>query len=448
MNLRKVSALAGVAVLAFAACSTTGGTPAPTTPPASQGGGAESQPPAASGGAPSAPASVDTSKGTVKVAVELPYQGSEKAASEPIFNGIKLAVKEAGGGAGGYAIEVPDVFDDAVNGAHDPQTGARNVTTIATDPEFVAVIGPLNSSVAAAQIPITNEAGLLQCSPANTNEGLTKPEFGALDVRKANPDKINYVRVVTTDDNQGPAAARYMLERLSLKNIFIIDDTETFGDGIADNFQKYLEDNGGTVADRQGVPKTTTDYAPIMTAAKAKNPDGIYFGGVTATGGARILNAAIQAGLDVPYVGPDGIYDGSAATKDSFLNLAGANAKNSYATAAAVGDFPGREEFAARYKAEYGSDPTGYSATGYACAQVVIDALNRANPSGDMAAVREAVRAAAVDPSATYTTVIGEFKFDENGDTSQKIISFYAFDPAGADGKGDWVFKEQLDFAK
>jgi branched-chain amino acid transport system substrate-binding protein len=448
MNFRKVSALAGVAVLAFAACSTTGGTPAPTSPAASEGGA--SQPPAASGSAaaPSGPASADTSKGTVKVAVELPYQGSEKAASEPIFNGIKLAVKEAGGGAGGYAIDVPDVFDDAVNGAHDPQTGARNMTTIATDPEFVAVIGPLNSSVAAAQIPISNEAGLLQCSPANTNEGLTKPEFGALDVRKANPDKINYVRVVTTDDNQGPAAARYMLERLSLKNIFIIDDTETFGDGIADNFQKYLEANGGTVADRQGVPKTTTDYAPIMTAAKAKNPEAIYFGGVTATGGARILKAAVQAGLDVPYVGPDGIYDGSAKTKDSFLNLAGADAKNAYATAAAVGDFPGREEFAARYKAEYGSDPTGYSATGYACAQVVIDALNRANPSGDMAAVREAVRAAAVDTSVTYTTVIGEFKFDENGDTSQKIISFYAFDPAGADGKGDWTFKEQLDFAK
>ena len=448
MNFRKVSALAGVAVLAFAACSTPGATTAPTSVPST--GGTESQPPAASGSAaaPSGPASADTSKGTVKLAVALPYQGSEKAASEPIFNGIKLAVKEAGGGAGGYAIEVPDVFDDAVNGAHDPQTGARNVTTISTDPDFVAIIGPLNSSVAAAEIPITNEAQILQCSPANTNEGLTKPEFGALDVRKANPDKINYVRVVTTDDNQGPAAAKYILERLNLKNVFIIDDTETFGDGIADNFQAYLEANGGTTVDRQGVPKTTTDYAPIMTAAKAKNPEAIYFGGVTATGGARILKAAIQAGLDVPYIGPDGIYDGSGATANSFLNLAGADAKNAYATAAAVGDYPGREEFEARYQAEYGSAPTGYSATGYACAQVVIAALNKANPSGDMAAVREAVRAAAVDTSVTYDSVIGSFKFDENGDTSQKIISFYAFDPAGADGKGDWVFKEQLDFAQ
>ena len=450
MKFRKISVLAGGAVLAFAACTGGGATTAPTTAPASAGG-TESEPPAASGSAaaPSGPASADTSKGTVKVAVALPFQGSEKAASEPIFNGVKLAFKEAGGGAGGYAVEVPDVFDDAVNGAHDPQTGARNMTTIATDPDFVAIIGPLNSSVAAAEIPITNEAQILQCSPANTAEGLTKPDFGALDVRKANPDKINYVRVVTTDDNQGPAAARYILENLGKKNVFIIDDTETFGDGIADNFQAYLEANGGTTVDRQGVPKTTTDYGPIMTAAAAKNPEAIYFGGVTATGGARILNAAVQAGLgEIPYVGPDGIFDGSAKTKDSFLNLAGANAKNSYATAAAIGDYPGRAEFAARYEAEYGSAPTGYSATGYACAQVVIDALNRAAEASDMAALRENLRAAAVEPGVTYDTVIGKFTFDENGDTSQEIISFYAFDPAGADGAGDWVFKEQIDFAQ
>jgi branched-chain amino acid transport system substrate-binding protein len=438
MRLTKVSALAGAAVLAFAACST----PGAATPAAPTGGAAS---PSAGGSAAASPG--DTSKGTVNIAIELPQQGSELAASEPIINGIKLAVKEAGGAAGGYAVEIPNsvIFDDAKDGAHDPQTGAQNMNAIVALPDVVAVIGPLNSSVAKVQIPISNEAQLLQCSPANTNEGLTKPDFGALDIRKANPDKINYIRVVTTDDNQGPAAAKYILENLAKKSVYIIDDTETFGKVIADNFEKYFEDNGGTVVARDGVPKTTTDYSAILTAAKAKNPEAIYFGGVTATGGARILKAAVAAGLgDIPYVGPDGIYDGSSATKDSFLNLAGDDAKNSYATAAAVGDFPGREEFAARYKAEYGADPTGYSATGYACAQVVLDAINRAAPASDMAALKESVRVAAVDTSVTYTTVLGEIKFDENGDTSQKIISFYAYDPATK----DWVFKEQVDFAQ
>src|SRR5688572_26291036 len=106
MRLTKVSALAGAAVLAFAACSA----PGAATPGAASPGG--ESPGAASPGAASPG---DTSKGTVNIAIELPQQGSELAASEPIINGIKLAVKEAGGAAGGYAVEIPNsvIFDDA-----------------------------------------------------------------------------------------------------------------------------------------------------------------------------------------------------------------------------------------------------------------------------------------------------------------------------------------------
>jgi branched-chain amino acid transport system substrate-binding protein len=434
MKLRKLGVLVAAGLMAFAGCTQTG---APSTAPSASG--------AASG---SAAASGDTSKGTVNIAIELPQQGSDLAASEPIINAIKLAVKEAGGAAGGWKIEIPNsvIFDDSKDGHFDPQTGAQNMGNIVTIEPVIAVVGPVNSSVAKVQIPISNEAGLLQCSPANTNEGLTKPEFGALNIRKANPDKINYVRVVTTDDNQGPAAAKYILETLQKKKVYIIDSTDTFGKGIADNFQKYLEANGGTTVARDGAPKTTTDYTSLMTAAAAKQPEAIYFGGVTADGGARILKAAVAAGMgNIPFVGPDGIYDGSAATKDSFLNLAGDDAKNAIATAAAIGDFPGRADFAAKFKAEYGKDPTGYGATGYACTQMILDALKRAGPTAtDLKDLREKVRAAAVDTTAKYTTIIGEFSFDKNGDTTQKIISFYTYDPATK----DWVFKSQLDFGK
>jgi branched-chain amino acid transport system substrate-binding protein len=438
MKFRRMSALAGASALLIAACSTPGAT---TSPAASTGGGASAPAGSAAAG--------DTSKGTVNIAIELPQQGSELAASQPIIDGIRLAVKDVGGAAGGYKIDIPQsvIFDDAKDGVHDPQTGAQNMGNIVTQDPVIAVIGPVNSSVAKVQIPISNEAGLLQCSPANTNEGLTKPEFGALDIRKAQPDKINYIRTVTTDDNQGPAAAKYILETLGKKKVYIIDSTDTFGKGIADNFQKYLTANGGTVAARDGAPKTTTDYTSLMTAAAAKQPEAIYFGGVTADGGARILKAAAAAGMGgIPFIGPDGIYDGSATTKDSFLNLAGDDAKNAFATAAAVGDFPGRQDFNNKFKAEYGRDATGYAATGYACAQVVIDALKRAGTAGasDMKDLREKVRAAAVDTSVKYTTIIGEFSFDKNGDTSQKIISFYGYDPATK----DWVFKSQVDFAK
>jgi len=428
MKLHKVGALAAVSIMAFAACS--------------NGGGGSAAP---SGG--SAAAGGDTSKGTVKIAIELPQQGSEKAASDPIINGIKLAVKQAGGAAGGYKIDVPQsaIYDDALNGAHDPQTGANNMTKVVTDATTVAVIGPLNSSVALAQIPISNGSGLLQCSPANTNPDLTKGDPAKQIRTKPN----NYIRVVTTDDVQGPAASQYIFDVLKKKSVYIIDDTETFGKGVADAFEADFVKSGGTVVKHDAAPKTTQDYVTIMTAAAALKPEAIYFGGVTATGGARILLAAAQAGLgDVPYVSPDGINDGSGATKDSFLNLAGAAAKNSYSTLAGAGTFPAKDQFDKDYKAEYGIDATGYAGQGYGCAQVVIDAIGRAGATAaDANAMREAVRVAGTATDHTYKTILGDITFDANGDTSQKIVSIYSFDAAGAGGKGDWKFATQVDYA-
>ena len=411
MKLRNIGVLATVAVVAFSACN---------QPPAASG-------PGGSGGA---------SKGTVNFAIELPQQGSEKAASDPIINGIKLAVKDAGGAVGGYTITIPNsvIKDDALNGVHDPQTGAANMTQLVAIPEVIGVIGPLNSNVADAQIPISSAGGLAQCSPANTNPDLTKGEHAA-ELRAGKPN--NYIRVVTTDDVQGPAAAQYIYNVLGKKSVYIIDDTEIFGKGVADTFEVAFKEFGGTVVKRDGAPKTTQDYVSLMTAAAALNPESIYFGGVTASGGARILLAAVQAGLgDIPYVGPDGINDGDASTQDSFLNLAGDAAENSYSTLAGIGTFEGKEAFDAAYEAEYGMAATGYAAQGYTCAQIFLDALERAaatNPA-DLAALREAMRVAVVDTSITYETVQGDITFDENGDTSQLIVSIYSFDAEG----GTW----------
>ena len=210
MKLTRLGALAGSAILVLGACGTN------------------------TAAAPTA----------IKIAIELPLQGSEKAASQPIINGIRLAVKQAGGAAGGYTITVPDsaIFDDALasSGAHDPQTGANNMTKIVADETYAAVIGPLNSNVAKVQIPISNAAGLLQCSPANTNTDLTKGAPAAQLRTKPN----NYIRVVTTDDIQGPAAALYIYNTLKKKSVYIIDDTEVFGKGVAARLREGVHGRG------------------------------------------------------------------------------------------------------------------------------------------------------------------------------------------------------------
>jgi branched-chain amino acid transport system substrate-binding protein len=379
----------------------------------------------------------------LKIGITLPLSGSAAASAAPAQKGAELAIKEFA--LEGYTVTA-SVLDHAVNGVHDPQQGAKDMTTLVSDAAVVGVIGPFNSSVAQVQIPISNEAGMFQCSPANTAPGLTKGDAGK-ELRAKNPDKINYVRVATTDDIQGPAVAQYAFNTLGLKSVAIIDDTETYGKGIADAFAAEWETLGGTVVGREGAPKGTTDYTAILTSFKDAAPEAVFYGGVTSTGGGLVRKQMPQVGLgEIPYLGGDGIQDGPGSTDGSFINIAAEAAANSYSSVAAISEYPGQAEFAAKYKAAYNEDPGAYSASGYACAQVLLKAIETAAAAGDV--TREAVRVAAVDPATTFETVLGPVKFDEVGDTNQKIISLYKVDLTAADGAGTWVFDSQVNYGE
>jgi len=176
-----------------------------------------------------------TPQPVLHLGIELPLSGGEVANGQPTRNGVLLAIAEANaaGGVGGYQI-VDNTQDDAVNGAHNPDQGALNIGTLVADETTFGVVGPFNSSVARSEIPVSNEAGLPQCSPANTGVDLTKE--GSEVYRPANPDVRNYFRVATPDDVQGPANGQYAYNDLGKRKAFVVDDTEAFGKGVADSF--------------------------------------------------------------------------------------------------------------------------------------------------------------------------------------------------------------------
>ena len=415
----KPIALLAVVALVAAACSSTASTPtaAPSSGPAS-----------------AAPGSAAAGTKSVKIGIELPLSGGEAPNGGPTLNGVKLALQQ--NPVPGYTVDL-NIQDDALNGVHDPQTGAANVGKLVNDSSVIGVVGPFNSNVAQAEIPVSSAAGLLQCSPANTNPSLTKGQ-SAIDLRKGNT-KIAYVRVATTDDIQGQAGADIAYNVAGAKSAYIVDDTETYGKGLADVFESSFKALGGTIVGHDGVGKSgQSDFTALLTAAKAKNPGFVYFGGVTATGGGLLRAQMVDQGMaSIPFGGGDGISDGSAATASSFLNVAGPQGDvNTYMTVAAIHDIPNAAKFAADYKAAYGTEPGAYSASGYACAQIYLQALAKVGPD------REAVRAYVATTSNVFPTVLGNISFDANGDTSQHIISYYKFDPTTK----DWKYFEQKDF--
>jgi branched-chain amino acid transport system substrate-binding protein len=382
----------------------------------------------------------------VKIGIELPMTGGEAPNGVPTANGVALALDKVA--HAGFNITIAQK-DDAVNGKHDAPTGAANMQALANDSQVLFVVGPYNSSVAQAEIPVSNAAGLMQCSPANTAVQLTKPWGSAKpeDLRTTHPDKIAYVRVAATDDIQGAGGADIAYNIVHAKNVYIYDDTQTYGKGIADVFETTFKKFGGNVLGHEGIPDSTTDFTSYITALKGMaGLDYVYYGGVTTSGIGIFRSQMASQGLaNIPVGGGDGIVDGSAATASSFLNLAGADGDaNTYGTVAAIHDIPNASQFAADYKAKFNTDPGSYSAPAYGCTQVFIQALLAAPAAdrSDLAKLREDVRAYVADPSHSYDTALGTFSFDAAGDTSQHVISYYKFDPASK----DWSFIQQRDF--
>jgi branched-chain amino acid transport system substrate-binding protein len=371
---------------------------------------------------------------TFKIGVDLPMSGGDASNGIPTNNGVKLAVDEANakGLPGGIKLQVY-TLDDAVQGTHDPAQGAQNIKTFVGDSSVLAVVGPFNSNVAQAEIPISNAAGLAQISPSNTNDGLTIGEK-AKSLRSTHPDDIAYFRVCTRDSNQGAAGAQFA-KQLGFKKVYIVDDNETYGKGLADVFENSFKSGGGTILGHDHLTKNQQDFKALLTKAKATNPDVIYYGGVTVTGGGLLRRQMQDVGMgSVPYEGGDGISD------EEFLKIAGPMANNSYYTVAApdIKNLPTAQSFIKNYSAAFHSDVGAYSANAYAATEVIINAIKEAS-AGGKTPTREAVLKS-IASTKNLQTPIGAVGFDKNGDTTNGVISFYKIE----NGKATFVKQVNL----
>ena len=168
--------------------------------------------------------------------------------------------------------------------------------------------------------------------------------------------------------------------------------------------------------------------------------------GIPGTGAAAVREAMVDAGLGaIPYIVSEGANDGPADRPGTFLAALGDRAGDVWTVDGAPHDFPGRDAFAAAFRATYGIDPTPYAATAYVCGEVIAAALRAAGDPSD----REAIRAIATDPGSTVDTAFGPVSFDAKGDIRQRWVALYRTDPTidadpATPGAGDWIFVDQV----
>ena len=356
--------------------------------------------------------------GTLKIISSLPRTGSANAQTNTMVNGIKLAIDEVGGQIDGWKIAYEDMDDASPQrGNWDPAVEAQNANAAVKDSDCIAYIGTFNSGAAKVAIPILNRAGLAMVSPANTYPGLTKPGSGeANEPLVYRPSgKINYFRVVPTDDLQGVEAANWA-KTLNAGKVFILNDRELYGKGIADVFRKQAEKLGIEVVGFEGIDSKAANYRSLATKVKATSPDLVYFGGTTQSNAGQVAKDLRSGGYEGMFMVPDGCFE------QAFIEAAGAANLNGK-TYITFGGLPAEKmtgkgaDFRSAYKLKFGDDPEAYASYGYEAARVVLQAIALAYTK-DRAGILEAISA-----TKDFNGVLGKWSFDENGDTSSRVMS-------------------------
>jgi branched-chain amino acid transport system substrate-binding protein len=373
---------------------------------------------------------------TLKIVSDLPLQGSDLVQTEQMNRAIEFVLDQADGKAGDYSIEF-EAFDDATaaKGAWDEAKCAENARTYVDDESIVGVIGTYNSGCAAIIIPILNEAPLAMVSPANTYQGLTVAGPGT---EEGEPDKYypsgerNYARVVAHDLFQGKVGAAFMKDDLGVTKVFILDDRELYGKGVADAFEGAANEIGLEVVGHEGWDKDAPNYTALMTKIKATGADGIYLGGVSTNNGGQLVKDKVAGVGDneaVKLLVSDGFVLSSLFDEAGADNVAGAYGtaptqppdKLTGAGADFIADFQEAEG--------EGTNIEVYTVYAAAAAQVLLDAISRSDGT------REDVIAKLFETDIA-DSVLGSFSFDANGDPAAGVESIYLAED------GAWVWQQ------
>src|SRR5918999_3191494 len=247
---------------------------------------------------------------TLNVYSSLPLQGASRPQTTAMVQGMELALEQAGNKAGEFTIRYQSLDDSTAQaGSWTPEATQANARQVAQDENAAVYIGEFNSGASAISIPILNEAGVPQISPANTAVGLTSDEPGA---EPGEPDKYyptgqrNYVRIVPKDTIQGAALATLMKED-GCTQVYMTNDKEVYGAGLARNIEGAAETQGLEIVANEAIDKNAPNYRSLANRAKGEGADCFIYSGITANNAVQLYKDFSAALPDAQLYGPDGV---------------------------------------------------------------------------------------------------------------------------------------------
>ncbi|TMH41390.1 MAG: branched-chain amino acid ABC transporter substrate-binding protein [Betaproteobacteria bacterium] len=336
----------------------------------------------------------------IKIGHVAPLTGGNAHLGKDNENGARLAIEEAN--AANIKIDGKNAKFALV--AEDDQEDPKVGSTVAqklVDAQVAGVVGHLNSGTSIPASPIYNQAGIPVISGSATNPKLTEQGFK------------NQFRVVGRDDQQGPAIATYLANERKPKLVAVVDDASAYGEGIANEVEKTLRAANVKVLPREKGTNKTNDWKAVLTKLRGRNPDAVFYGGMTSTA-APLLKQGRELGMKAVFSFGDGACEGE------MVKLAGnAATEGMLCSQAGIPVEAASKKFLEAYKKRFNQDPIIYAPFTYDAANLLIDAMKKANSPDPKKYLPELQKIA-------FTGATGPISFDEKGDRKDAEITIFA----------------------
>ena len=334
---------------------------------------------------------------TVKIAIAGPLTGAVAQYGDMVKAGALTAIEQinAAGGANGNKFEAV-LMDDAC----EPKQAVAVANKIVSQ-GIKYVIGHVCSGSTIPASDIYENEGVVMITPSATAPQLTE----------AKPHKFIF-RTIGRDDQQGPAAARYVIEKLKPKKVAVLHDKQSYGQGVASSVKSALDAAKVPVVVFEGINAGDSDYSAIVTKLKSQGVDFVYFGGYHPEMG-LIMRQAREQGVKAVFMGPEGV-----GNKD-ITAIAGPASEGMLVTLPA--DFAADPANAALVKA-FGAakrDPNGpFQMPAYSGVKIIADAITGTKST-------DPEKVAAYIHANSFKTPIGNVEYDKKGDL--KAFKFVVF---------------------